>query len=173
MKTLPSVTGQRRNETTTGRLRYWIDYEVRLPLPTIRGAHHASRSDDVRNFIARKAIVLAPHAFHGDAVGTIRCPGCDIADKVAVNGWAAKLKPFKSIEDKVYVFSRMYRCRRCPSKRDATNPAGGNVDFAAHHPKVYDQWPDFVKHELPSAKSGIDASLLALYWRMTRRRLGE
>ena len=170
IKTLPNVTGQRRNETTTDRLKSWIDYEVRLPLPTIRGTQHASRSDDVRNFIARKAVVLAPHEFHGDAAGTIRCPGCDKADKVAVNGWAAKLKPFNSIEDKVYVFSRMYRCHLCPSKRDPTNPAGGNVDFAAHHPKVYDQWPDFVKHELrlvPSAKSGIDASLLALYRRMT------
>mmetsp|Transcript_13626 Transcript_13626/g.59455 ORF Transcript_13626/g.59455 Transcript_13626/m.59455 type:complete len:108 (-) Transcript_13626:6057-6380(-) len=64
----------------------------------------------------------------------------------------------------------MYRCHRCPSKRTPDNPAGGNVDFAAHHPKVYEQWPDFVKQELrlvPSTKSGIDASLLALYRRMT------
>lgn len=160
IKTLPSVTGQRRNETTTDRLRYWIDYEVRLPLPTIRGAHHASRSDDVRNFIAKKAIVLAPHEFHGDAAGTIRCPGCDKADKVTVNGWDAKLKPFNSIEDKVYVFSRMYRCRLCPSKRDATNPAGGNVDFAAHHPKVYDQWPNFVKHD-----GSTDFQVLAYRWK--------
>ena len=169
-ETLPSVRGQRRDETTTDRLKGWVDYEVRLPLPTIRGERLASRCDDVRNFVARKAIILAPHEFHGALAGTICCPGCDKPDKVAVNGWADTLKPFNSIEDKVYVYSRMYKCKSCPSKRTPDNPAGGNVNFAAHHPKVYEQWPDFVKQELrlvPSTRSGIDASLLALYRRMT------
>jgi hypothetical protein len=168
--TLPSVRGQRRNEETTHRLKDWVDYEVRLPLPTIRGAHHTSRSVDVSTFVARKAIILAPHEFHGDAAGAIKCPSCEKKDKVSVNGWAKSLKAFNSIEEKVYVFSRMYRCRQCPTKVTPQNPAGGNVDFAAHHPKVYEQWPDFVKHELrlvPSTRSGVDASLLALFKRMT------
>lgn len=122
----------------------------------------------MRIFVARKANVLAPHEFHGALAGTIRCPGCDRADKVAVNGWASTLKPFNSIEDKVYVFSQMYRCRGCPSKRTPDNCAEGNLAFAA--PKVYEQWPEFVRQEVrlvPSTRSGIDASLLALYRRMT------
>lgn len=53
--------------------------------------------------------MLAPHEFHGDLAGPIRCPCCGKPDLVVVAGWCDYLKPFNTLDVKVYVYSRNYR----------------------------------------------------------------
>ncbi|KAK3261185.1 hypothetical protein CYMTET_29897 [Cymbomonas tetramitiformis] len=56
------------------------------------------------------------------------------------------------LDEKKYVFSRMYRCTNCEFKINLPaekNPKGSKVStFAAHHPGVLAQLPDFMKYEL-------------------------
>jgi hypothetical protein len=53
--------------------------------------------------------VLAPHEFHGEMAGPISCPCCGKPDKVGVAGWCDYLKPFNTLDGKVYIYSRNYR----------------------------------------------------------------
>lgn len=152
IKTLPRVEGQTRKKPID--VRIWKDYDVRLPLPTL----YSTMRSDPRVYACRVVTILAYHEFHGELAGPIHCPACGSPDKVAVCGWANRLKAFSGLEEQRYVFSRMYRCTRCPQKECV-----GNTNFAAHHPDVMRRLPDFIKGELglvPTAKSGVEAIVL-------------
>ena len=165
VKTLPRVEGQTRRSAIDTKI--WKDYDVRLPLPTLQ----STVKFDPRVYACRVVTILAYHEFHGELAGPIHCPACGSADKVSVCGWANRLKAFSGLEEQRYVFSRMYRCTRCPTKDCA-----GNINFAAHHPNVKARLPHFIKGELglvPSARSGVEARVLRQRLRQVTAGLSE
>jgi len=76
--------------------------------------------------------------------GEICCPSCGSAERVAARGWCDYLKCFNTLHKKVYVLSRLYRCKCCPTSA-LKDEVPGSKSFAAHHPEVMRRLPEFIK----------------------------
>ena len=182
VKTLPKVYKMQR-KSAPDELS-WPDFIAMAPNPTLRGVECGPEA------FYRLALVvfLCPVIFFGQT--SINCPACALPDNVVTHGWATELRRVFCLAQMMFIFSRVFVCKNCPTLADGqvqtqlsitpcnnlvlqtkcpkTGKVLQNLSFRACSDDVMKQYPVWIRLQLPfvlTTYNGLEISLMEMITR--------